>query len=66
LIIFENDNNLPKHCYLNGGHLLLDELFEEFINDLEIKNLEDIFKRITKRLNTSFWDSESDKENSYI
>lgn len=43
--------------------------FEEFIKQLEIDNLDDIhkrFKRITKRLNEAYWDSDSDQEHGYI
>ena len=42
--------------------------FEDFIDSIQVDNQEDIdakFKAITKRLNMSFWDSNSESEHSY-
>lgn len=48
---------------------MLAQSFEGFIEKLEIDEMEDIlnrFKKITKRLNKSFWDSEDDEEHGII
>ncbi|GGJ81255.1 nucleotidyltransferase [Anoxybacillus voinovskiensis] len=48
---------------------MLAQSFEDFVKQLEIGNLDDIhkrFKRITKRLNEAYWDTDSDQEHSYI
>lgn len=47
---------------------MLSQSFEDFCESLKVDNTDDInkkFKSITKRLNTSFWDSESEEEHGY-
>ena len=48
---------------------MLAQSFEEFINSLQLDNMEDIktkFKNITKRLNTSYYNSNSEEEHGYM
>lgn len=48
---------------------MLAQSFEEFVKQSEIDNLDDIhkrFNRITKRLNTAYWNSDSEQEHGYI
>ncbi|SFS83892.1 nucleotidyltransferase [Paenibacillus sp. BC26] len=48
---------------------MLANAFEDFIEKLDIDNIEDIhkkFKRITKRLNEAYWGIENDEEHGYI
>ncbi|MDG0811115.1 SMODS domain-containing nucleotidyltransferase [Cohnella rhizosphaerae] len=48
---------------------MLAQSFEEFVNSLQLDNTEDIqtkFKSITKRLNTSFYNNNSEEEHGYI
>ncbi|TGE36688.1 nucleotidyltransferase [Desulfosporosinus fructosivorans] len=48
---------------------MLAQAFEDYASLLEIDNLEDIhgrFRRITKRLNSSFWESENDQNHGFI
>lgn len=47
---------------------MLADSFSEYVESLEVDNLGDInkkYKRITKKLNQSFWDLESDEENAH-
>ncbi|MGE6504260.1 SMODS domain-containing nucleotidyltransferase [Bacillus wiedmannii] len=47
---------------------MLSDSFSEYVEGLEVDNLEDIdkkYKRITKKLNQSFWDLESDEEHAH-
>lgn len=47
---------------------MLSQAFEDFVASLQVDNQEDIdgkFKTITKRLNTSYWDSSSEEEHGY-
>jgi hypothetical protein len=48
---------------------MLAQSFEEFINSMQLDNTEDIetkFKNITKRLNTSYYNNNSDEEHGYM
>ncbi|CAH2464926.1 MULTISPECIES: SMODS domain-containing nucleotidyltransferase [Bacillus cereus group] len=47
---------------------MLADSFSDYVESLEVDNLEDIdkkYKRITKKLNQSFWDLESDEEHAH-
>lgn len=47
---------------------MLSQSFEDFCESLKVDNTDDIdkkFKSITKRLNKSFWDNESEEEHGY-
>lgn len=47
---------------------MLSQSFEDFCESLKVDNTDDIdkkFRSITKRLNKSFWDSESEEEHGY-
>lgn len=47
---------------------MLSQAFEEFVESLQVDNLEDIntkFKAITKRLNTSFWSINDEDEHGF-
>lgn len=47
---------------------MLSQAFEDFCESLKVNNTEDInkkFKSITKRLNKSFWESESEEEHGF-
>lgn len=48
---------------------MLAQSFEEFINSMQLDNTEDIqtkFKSITKRLNTSYYNNNSEEEHGYM
>src|SRR5690606_39040722 len=52
-----------------GGIILLAQSFEDLVNNLEIDEMVDIltrFKRITKRLNKSYWNIEDDEKHGII